>query len=231
MNRCFFPMSRTLAVALLTASWTTVSLAQGGPPAGPPGGLGVNVVNTPLPVQGTVNVGNFPTSNTVTGSVSITGTPNVNVVNTPSVHNADNPAFQPVFSSFSAPGGGSVAPGPAYQVNAANSYQVPVGKRLVIEYVSAELTITPFTNTGSVILQLTVADATFTKFAIYDIGATAQTFSCAVAQELCFVITKSLRLYANPGDHINVRATVAINQTSQGLPMSGSISGYLVDLQ
>jgi len=39
--------------------------------AGPPSGLDVTVINTPLPVTGTVS-----------GSVSITGTPNVNVTNT-----------------------------------------------------------------------------------------------------------------------------------------------------
>jgi len=211
MNRFVLSVSRCLIPAFATACLATGALAQQG---GPPGGIGVTVLNNPLPVQGTVNgtvnVGNFPPSTIV--------------------FNADNPAFNPVSFSYSAPGGGSVPAGPAYQVNAAGAYTVPAGKRLVIEYVTANLTVTPFTNTGSLMLQLTAADSTFTKFAIYDIGATAQSFSCAAAQELCFVITKSLRLYANPGDHINVRGTVAITQTSQGLPMSGVISGYLVDL-
>ena len=53
-------------------------------PAGSAGSAPVTVANTPLPVEGTVNVGNFPASNPVTGSVNITGTPNVNVVNTDS---------------------------------------------------------------------------------------------------------------------------------------------------
>src|SRR5437773_556556 len=52
--------------------------------AGSAGSAPVTVANTPLPVQGTVNVGNFPASNPVTGSVSITGTPNMNVANTDS---------------------------------------------------------------------------------------------------------------------------------------------------
>ncbi len=75
-------------------------------PVGGAGSAPVTVVNTPLPVQGTVDVGNFPAANTVTGSVSITntplpvqgtvnanvtgsvgltGTPNVNISNTPTV--------------------------------------------------------------------------------------------------------------------------------------------------
>jgi hypothetical protein len=86
----------TLCVSLLAAialSFPTSS--QAADPAPTP--LNVTVTNTPLPVQGTVgvnnfpgtqnvsgtvNVGNFPASNTVTGSVSITGTPAVNVTNT-----------------------------------------------------------------------------------------------------------------------------------------------------
>jgi len=73
MNRCFFPMTRTLAVALLTTSWTTVSLAQGGPPQGPPGGMGVTILNTPIPVTGTVQVvnpPNAPASTTVTNQAT-----------------------------------------------------------------------------------------------------------------------------------------------------------------
>ncbi len=62
-----------IALSLSFAHVTSVGGAGSAP---------VTVVNTPLPVQGTVNVGNFPGSNAVTGSVSITGTPNVNVTNT-----------------------------------------------------------------------------------------------------------------------------------------------------
>ena len=81
MNRCFFPMSRILAAVLVTASCTTVSLAQTDP-KGPPGGLGVNVVNTPLPVTvtnptippSTVNVGN-PAALAAANAQALRGTP------------------------------------------------------------------------------------------------------------------------------------------------------------
>ena len=79
--------NHVLRLALCVSVLAVVLSVPASSPAvdpGPPGGLNVNVVNTPLPVQGTVNVGNFPASSTVTGSVSITGTPNVNVVNTSS---------------------------------------------------------------------------------------------------------------------------------------------------
>jgi hypothetical protein len=49
-------------------------------PVGGAGSAPVTVTNTPLPVS----VSNFPASNTVSGSVSITGTPNVGVANTAS---------------------------------------------------------------------------------------------------------------------------------------------------
>jgi hypothetical protein len=85
-------------------------------PADPPT-QSVNVVNPlPLPVQGTVNVGNLPAAQQVSGTVSvdnfpatqavsISGTPtvNANITNTTplSIRDADNPArhpFQPAFS-------------------------------------------------------------------------------------------------------------------------------------
>jgi hypothetical protein len=84
MKKFGTPLRLTLCLSLLTAiafGFPTTSQA-----AGPPSGIDVTVTNTPLPVQGTVNVGNFPASTPVTGSVSITGTPNVNVVNTPTVN-------------------------------------------------------------------------------------------------------------------------------------------------
>src|SRR5215468_3345024 len=79
MNTCLLPVvTRSLAVALVTACWTTVSLAQGGPPQGPPGGMGVTVLNTPLPVtQGgpwtvqVVNPSNAPTATDIAKAMGI----------------------------------------------------------------------------------------------------------------------------------------------------------------
>jgi len=42
---------------------------------GPPSGLSVKVLNTPLPVTGTVSVGNLPATQSISGSVTITNTP------------------------------------------------------------------------------------------------------------------------------------------------------------
>src|SRR2546422_10497504 len=42
---------------------------------GPPSGLSVKVLNTPLPVTGTVSVGNLPATQSISGSGTITNTP------------------------------------------------------------------------------------------------------------------------------------------------------------
>ena len=39
---------------------------------GPPSGLSVKVLNTPLPVTGTVSIGNLPATQSISGSVTIT---------------------------------------------------------------------------------------------------------------------------------------------------------------
>jgi len=60
---------------------SVLALALSVPPGSLAGDQGPNVTvtNTPLPVQGTVNVGNFPATQPVSGAVSITGTPSVHV--------------------------------------------------------------------------------------------------------------------------------------------------------
>src|SRR6185369_7418735 len=72
MNGCVLSVRRYLVLGLATTCCANVSLAQ----QGPPGGLGVTVLNTPLSVTG---------STTVSGSVSATqsGPWTVQVVNPP----------------------------------------------------------------------------------------------------------------------------------------------------
>jgi len=91
----------TFCLSLLAG--IALSFPASTPAAGPPSGIDVTVINTPLPVQGTVNVGNFPASNTVTGSVSITGTPTVNVVGTVTTQSASpGQPFSHTFTTTSA---------------------------------------------------------------------------------------------------------------------------------
>jgi len=99
----------TLAVAgaLLIGSQ---AMAQGGPPAGPPGGLGVNVVNTPLPV--TVTNPTIPPST-------------VSLGNSAALAAAIAQALRGTPVSFKL-----VASKPA------TPYLVPVGQLLLMEYAS-----------------------------------------------------------------------------------------------
>src|SRR5206468_1220719 len=67
------PLRLTLCLRLLAA--IALGLPASASAAGPPSGINVTVTNTPLPVQGTVDVGNFPA--------------------TAAVHNADDPGRIP----------------------------------------------------------------------------------------------------------------------------------------
>jgi hypothetical protein len=66
-----------VSVLAITLSCPGQSLAQAD---GQPSAVDVSVVNTPLPVTGTVSVGNFP----ATQAVTVTSMPTVNVARTPS---------------------------------------------------------------------------------------------------------------------------------------------------
>ena len=100
-----------VAGALLIGSQ---AMAQGGPPAGPPGGLGVNVVNTPLAV--TITNPTVPPST-------------VNVGNAVALATANAQALKgtPV----------------AFQLSYSQSFAVPLGQRLVIEYISGSCETAP----------------------------------------------------------------------------------------
>jgi hypothetical protein len=101
-------------------------------PQGPPGGLGVEIVNPlPVPVKGNVNA-------TVSGDVNVTNIPDVKVVNEPVVKakqdgewivNIDQPIYEVVQEV-----GTSVNSNVIFDI-----YDVPDGYRLVIEYVSIGL--------------------------------------------------------------------------------------------
>jgi hypothetical protein len=131
MTRLDNILSLVLCVSFLAALSAPTKTSAADP--GPAAGINVHVVNTPLPVQGTVNVGNFPASSTVSGSVSITGTPDVKVTNTASApvltRDVDNPALQP-FQNV------RVISTPAGLLGGDETFTVPAGKRLVIEFVS-----------------------------------------------------------------------------------------------
>lgn len=134
MNRFVVSVSRCLVPAVVTACWATVSLAQQGGPAGPPGGLGVNVLNTPLAVTG---------STTVSGSVTVKNTADnpvpVFVGNTAEVpaltSSVDEPGRNPYQVSTTKGCGGGLGCNIDFP-------PVPTGKRLVVQQVSCSTTYT-----------------------------------------------------------------------------------------
>jgi hypothetical protein len=210
-----------LCVIVLAVAFTVPKSSLAADP-GPAAGINVNVVNTPLPVQGTVNVGNFPASSTVSGSVSITGTPNVKVTNTRSApvltRDVDNPALQPFQNS-------QVISTPAGLLGGDGTFTVPAGKRLVIEFLSFQGSWPAGQATTRLFIGVCNSG-----------GGQCQTefFLPAISQgpdfggNSLFAASSPMRLYADPGTDVTV--SVRRNATAgTGLAVV-AISGYLVDL-
>jgi hypothetical protein len=86
MNRISQLITSSLIAGFVTACWTTQSLAQPGPPEG----LGVRILNTPVPITGSTTV-----SGSVAATQSGTWTVNANLQGSPSV-TIGNTAAAPV---------------------------------------------------------------------------------------------------------------------------------------
>jgi len=123
-----------LGLAILTVS---LALSAPGTSRGQGGGGGgasskdvlvVNATSQPVPVsvQGTASIA---------GSLTLSGTPNVHVVSLPAVSLAGNPALQPWQNGFSL----DMASGETSKLVIFPA--LPPGKRLVLEFGSAELTV------------------------------------------------------------------------------------------
>ena len=170
----------------------------------------VIVTNTPLPVQGTVSVGNA-----VTSPVNVRG--------------VDEPARQP-FVMFCGLGATELSPGNAYcypHINGLYQSQggnVPAGKRFVIETVSATYNGDPGIKPASILLETQVANTgTHTYFHANSDGSTC----CFGGDFWSFV--QPVRLYADAGNNLpSVRLILS------GAPTDGNfeiyLTGYLVNL-
>lgn len=131
----------------------------------------------------------------------------VQVTNTPlPTINTDNPARQPFQYTLT--------PGSATSSSATDSYSVPAGKRLVIEYISAQLTQYPASGYGYLYLITTAGG----NQAYYKV---VPPISSTVPQN------QSLRIYADPGTSVQASVT-----QSSGTSCGGNLilSGYLVNL-
>ena len=173
-------------VAVLTPRSAIGQKAAASPTTIPPP-LNVNVVNTPLPVTGTINVGNL-------GDAPLP------------VRDVENPARQPV----------------QFEFNGLNDYQVPAGKRLVIEYVSAELNSLASACTKAVATLQTTAGGVEESHPFYLqlIGT--------VGTQRDYAVNQQTRLYADPNTMIQPGSRTA--GCGGTVIESIVISGYLVDL-
>jgi len=191
-----------MRVPTVLAAGLVVCLASPVLAAGPGGGLDVTVVNTP--------------------AVTVSNTPDVNVVNEVAVRDTNNPAFQAV--NFGV--GLGTGPFPSAGVFTLNGpeYTVPDGKRLVIEFVSAEFA----TDTGALTSAYLYVRTTSAGFRV--IGGMSESVACTPTAS-CIGISKLVRIYANPGDKVALRGVLAVNKpTSAPLFMNHGFNGYLVDL-
>ena len=200
-----------LALIGLIAAITPVT-SQGQGPGGQPT-QNVNVVNTP-----SVNVANTPTVNAQQSgawSVGITGTSAVHVVNESDspvlARDVDEPARHPFQR-------GLVLDFPAGQGTASAEFTVPANKRLVIEYVSARISLTEG-NLHWFSVRTAAGDSTGTHF-----------FAPMSIPNLpgFYTISQQTRLYAGPGSTVTIEARRTINFSADS--GSAGISGYLVDV-
>lgn len=200
----------------------------------PDGGPSVTIVNPlPLPVTGNVNASitnNSVNSVPITGKVGING--NVTVVNpldasgnaTPVItRDADNAARQPFVATCTL---GVLPNSPrAACSNSSGSGEitVPDGKRLVIEYVSAELLLTA--EKASV---FRIQYASGGRFGWTASFAPQDTGPIAIGVET-FVVSAPTRLYADAASKIDCSAMALTPQDFfQNEPGDCTISGYLV---
>jgi hypothetical protein len=211
---CFSVAARTVAfgIAAIISMNLQEAVAQGNRPSTP-----VEIVNTPVPVTGTV-------TGTITGNVAVTNTPNVNVSNQITIRDADNAGRHAVTIRFNTnPTTGS---GPQFW-DALNVYTVPAGKRLVIEDIDAEVIVTPPSNTGGVRGNLVIYDGT--NFTEHPFGNVTNPVVCTVSQT-CFSLSRLTRVYADAGNILQVSLTGNLTGFGAFHLARGTINGYLVDL-
>lgn len=205
------------------------------PASASPSGAPVMVTNVPLPVQGTVNVGNA--SLAVTGNVGITGTPMVSLaagsavsvtnpldVNSNPIplvnRDVNDPALHAYQESCSAAFNGFDGSGCFFQV-------IPAGKRLVIQEVDAQVTVDP--GVKPVYLRL-VTDLSVLP-THRDRHFLTPAFLASSDLDY-FAAHQETHLYAETltGNTTGPSCETALTGSSTGGLLSCSISGYLVSI-
>jgi hypothetical protein len=216
-------MNRFVLSVLATACLATGAQAQQGPPNGLNVNVlnapGVNVLNTPLAVTGSV---------TTSGSVSLTPGSSVSVnssVQNPVRVRDVNDANQPVQAKLSCGPLAALGCGPG------SLYTVPLGKRLVIEFVSMRVCGLPGLSAEFGIITTTGGtDATYALTTAPSASPGSQAIGCnSAVPSSTTSVSQSVRLYADAGTTVFVSGDRA-NGVGGIVTFSFSMSGYLVDV-
>lgn len=188
----------------------------------------VRVINTttePVPtvaqgttaIAGNVNITSMPTVKAQqfgSWNVDITNTPSVQVGNTATnpvqVRDVDSPARQPFQKGIAV----TIPAGTGFE---SAFFQVPAGKRLVIEYVSNDGSSSP--------LQMRIATVVASEEVVHRFVTTR--LENGIYSPI-FVMSQQTRLYADPGTYVTVVLMTPGNQSASLFGVA--ISGYLVDV-
>jgi hypothetical protein len=212
----------------------------GSKPAQAASGAPVVVTNTPLPVSAAqggswnVNVANTP-------GVNVSNTPSVTIASGAAVRDADNPARQnPILGdntqTFSA----------AHQIGCGGTedtctnalFQVPTGKRLVLEYASVKACLTagqvavPLISINPSSCQVGTSCGVSRLYYMNMTPAAVATDAatvCPASGDGITSVGQSVRIYADAGEVVVVGALRNKGETGSGGYLFG-LSGYLVDI-
>jgi hypothetical protein len=179
----------TSGATIAAASMSVAALAAGSSPAGQPQGPDVRVVNKP----------NEPVR------VSLQGSAQIDTSSPIPVRDVDRLAREPVqFALF--------VPGP-------NSFTVPNGKRLVIEFVSGSFAITGSSGAlAGVTLSLSPGSLS------HVFAGTPVSYNDGEAGGLAFAFSQACLMHAAAGESVSVHGSQGV------LFLSLSASGYLEDV-
>jgi hypothetical protein len=139
------------------------------------------------------------------------------------IHDIDNPARQPVSIQFDI----QVQPGFG-RATKLNIYQVPVGKRLIINYIGLFSRI-PATEEIVAIKVTTGASQVTPTTSLATAVATNSTPFTTFPGDRAVIISQSVFMFANPGDQVSV--AIDTNKGPEGADLNQiTLNGYLVDL-
>lgn len=204
----FLMVGGGIALIALSLSFTHVE------PVGGAGSAPVTVVNTPLPVQGTVNVANFPASNNVTLNPA-TQNP-VTVVNPADIAKAlgiQHPYQKEVLCQW-----------PNDNNHCDVSFTSPTNQRLVFEYISGQCNLNP----GMQILDVNVITIAGGARAVHNLGIVNPAGGNFFGNVLVS-FGQTVRLYADQGTQVEV--TVLESNVGNNLQVcTFALSGQAVNV-